>query len=144
MENKQKKLCRSRDKKIIFGVAGGVAEYFDIDPVLIRAAFVLLAILDGVGVLLYLILAIIMPSEKLTETTGEHDAKGHASEFASDIKEALNPKIERRNTIGLVFVIIGILLLFRDAFDLHWFKFDVIFPSLVIIFGIWLIFKKNK
>lgn len=55
----QKRLVK-KDKKI-FGVCGGLGEYFSLDPTLVRAAFLVSAILFGSGVLLYIILAILMP-----------------------------------------------------------------------------------
>ena len=51
-----------KDKKI-FGVCGGLGEYFDIDPTVIRVLFLASALLFGSGVLLYIILAIVMPEE---------------------------------------------------------------------------------
>ena len=56
-----KKLCKSNTQKMICGVCGGVAEYFEIDPTLVRIAFVLLSIFAGSGLLLYFLAAIIMP-----------------------------------------------------------------------------------
>ncbi len=56
----EKHLRRSKDQ-MIAGVAAGVAEYFDIDPVIIRLAFVALALLGGHGVLIYIIMWIVMP-----------------------------------------------------------------------------------
>jgi len=61
MENTTKKLYRSTNNKMIEGVCGGIAEYFNIDPTLVRLAFVLLALAGGPGVILYIILWIIMP-----------------------------------------------------------------------------------
>jgi phage shock protein PspC (stress-responsive transcriptional regulator) len=55
-----KTLRRSSTNRVIGGVAGGIAEYFNLDPVLIRLAFVLMA-LFGAGVLFYIIAWIIMP-----------------------------------------------------------------------------------
>ena len=57
----QKKLSKSNDKKL-FGVCGGIAEFFDLDPTLIRIAFLLAFFCFGSGLLLYLICAIVMPS----------------------------------------------------------------------------------
>ncbi len=50
------------DNKKIAGVCGGLGEYFDIDPTIIRAAFLIAALGFGVGVLPYLILWLVMPS----------------------------------------------------------------------------------
>lgn len=47
--------------RILFGVAGGIAEYFKIDPVIVRVIFILLVFANGLGALLYLILALLMP-----------------------------------------------------------------------------------
>ncbi len=50
-----KKFTRSKTDRKIFGVCGGIAEYFNIDPVLIRVIFVVFTLLGGAGVLIYLI-----------------------------------------------------------------------------------------
>ncbi|MFN2103235.1 MAG: PspC domain-containing protein [Candidatus Promineifilaceae bacterium] len=57
-----KQLMRSEDR-MVAGVAGGLAEYFDIDPTIIRILFVLLALFGGgfLGILIYIVLWIIMP-----------------------------------------------------------------------------------
>ncbi|AKB23760.1 Stress-responsive transcriptional regulator [Methanosarcina sp. MTP4] len=60
-------LTKSKSNKMIFGVCGGIGEYFGIDPTLIRLAFVLLAFLNGIGIVIYIILAVIMPSESGVE-----------------------------------------------------------------------------
>ena len=57
-------MTRSRKDRIIFGVCGGLAEYFGIDAVIIRLAFVVFTIIEWLGVLLYIILAIIIPEAK--------------------------------------------------------------------------------
>lgn len=59
----EKRLVRKRDDQMILGVASGVADYLNIDPVIVRLLFVLMALTGGHGVLIYLILAIIMPEE---------------------------------------------------------------------------------
>ncbi|HNS40188.1 MAG: PspC domain-containing protein [Anaerolineae bacterium] len=59
----EKRLLRSRDNKMLFGVCAGVADYLNIDPVIVRLVVVLLTLWHGVGLLLYLALALIMPQE---------------------------------------------------------------------------------
>jgi phage shock protein C len=58
-----KRLYRSRDHRMIWGVCGGIAKYFDVDPTLIRLVAVLTLFLGFIGLLVYLILAIITPLE---------------------------------------------------------------------------------
>lgn len=58
-----KKLTRSKDKKIA-GVAAGLADYFDIDPTIVRILFVVVFFAGGASLLAYIIMWIIMPEEK--------------------------------------------------------------------------------
>ena len=60
-----KKLKRSLTDKMIAGVCGGLAKYFEIDTTLIRLAFAFAAIFAGSGILAYLIMWIIVPKEDL-------------------------------------------------------------------------------
>ncbi len=65
-------LRRSRDDRVIAGVAGGLGRYLGIDPVIIRIALVVLAVSGGSGVLLYIIAVIAIPEERPGEIP--HDA----------------------------------------------------------------------
>ncbi len=56
-----KRLYRSRRSRMICGVCGGIAEFFNVDPTLIRLAFILLAPALGSGIIAYLIAAVIIP-----------------------------------------------------------------------------------
>ena len=56
------RLMRSRNERMIAGVAGGIAQYMGIDPVIVRLAMIAL-VFTGVGILLYPILWVIMPQE---------------------------------------------------------------------------------
>lgn len=60
MNMAMKRLYRSKNDRMICGVCGGIAEYFNIDPTLIRLAFVLFG-LSGSGILAYFVAAVIMP-----------------------------------------------------------------------------------
>lgn len=66
----RKKLYRSPENKVIAGVCGGIAEYFDIDPTLVRLAWVLFCVLGGSGVLAYLVAALIIPERPAGELQG--------------------------------------------------------------------------
>jgi phage shock protein C len=63
---KNKRLFRSSKSKVFGGVAGGIAEYFDLDPIIIRLLFVVIAFAGGGGAIVYLILWIALPLEPLT------------------------------------------------------------------------------
>jgi phage shock protein C len=74
-----KKLYKSDKDKVLSGVIGGVGEYFDIDPTILRLAFIVFVVLTGVfpGVVAYIIAALIVPNTptlqdfKYTEHTTE-------------------------------------------------------------------------
>ncbi len=55
------KLYRSRSEKMVAGVCGGLGQYLGIDATLVRLFFVFLSFFDGIGVVLYVVLAVLMP-----------------------------------------------------------------------------------
>lgn len=59
----EKKLYKSNTNKVIDGVCGGIGEYFNIDPTLVRLAWVVFCALGGSGVLAYIIMALIIPRQ---------------------------------------------------------------------------------
>lgn len=58
----QKKLYKSSENRMICGVCGGIGEYFNIDPTVVRLAWAIFCLLGGSGVLAYILAAIIIPS----------------------------------------------------------------------------------
>ena len=59
-----RKLYRSKKNRVIAGVCGGIGEYFNVDPTLIRVVWVLFALAFGSGILVYIIAWIIIPEKK--------------------------------------------------------------------------------
>lgn len=57
------KLYRSSNEKMLCGVCGGIAEYFNIDPVIVRLIFVAFTLSGGAGVLFYILCALIIPKD---------------------------------------------------------------------------------
>ena len=57
----EKKLYKSNQNKMIDGVCGGIAEYFGIDPTVVRLIWALFSLIGGSGILAYIIAAIIIP-----------------------------------------------------------------------------------
>lgn len=68
-----KKLYRSETDKVLAGVCGGLAEYFDVDSVLLRLIWVLVVVMSGIfpGVLVYLLAILIVPKKPITPTSPE-------------------------------------------------------------------------
>lgn len=75
METSTKRLYRSRTNRIIAGVCGGLGDYFDIDPVLVRVIFVAFLLAFGSTALLYVILWLIVPNEPGARSTVKKTTK---------------------------------------------------------------------
>ena len=59
-----KRLYRSRTDRKIWGICGGLAQYFDVDPVIVRVLFLVSIFLGTLGIWAYLIMWIVVPKEK--------------------------------------------------------------------------------
>ncbi len=66
MQNKR--LYKSKDNKVIFGVLGGMGEYFEIDPTILRVFYILLAVFTACfpGIIAYIFMAFVMPQKPET------------------------------------------------------------------------------
>ncbi len=145
--NNIKKLYRSKTDRIIFGVCGGLGEYFEIDSLVVRILFLLLTVSGGAGIILYLILAVIVPSEeKVKPKNGNgkkideavEETRERAQEFAEGIK---NRKwiMNAKNIIGLIIVLVGLNVLFEQVFRFSPFAFinwGVIWALVIIFIGL--------
>lgn len=81
-----RRLERPADR-VIAGVCHGLGDYFDIDPVIVRIVFVLLAVLGGAGVLAYLVLWIVMPAEGSHVPVGAAGVGTGFRTMASELKD---------------------------------------------------------
>ena len=63
----EKRLYKSNKNKMLAGVCGGIAEYFNIDPTLVRLGWAILCMFAGSGILAYIIAAIIIPQNPYIE-----------------------------------------------------------------------------
>jgi phage shock protein C len=119
------RLYRSRSDRMIAGIAGGVAQYLGVDPVLVRLAFVALVLAGGAGVLAYLIGWVIIPEEPA-------GAEGTPAPVATPRPEARTGGPGARIVVGALLIGIGGLLLLEWAFPS---LDDVFWPLLLIIGG---------
>ncbi len=119
-----RRLYRSRRDRMLAGVCGGIAEYLEIDPILVRLVFLAL-LFSGVGVLLYLVAWILIPEEPLE---GEEPPTSEAD------PESL--RRVRRNT-GILLIVAGVILLLGQwipALDIF-----RLWPLLLILLGLYLL-----
>ncbi len=86
----QKKLYRSETNRMLGGVCGGLGEYFDIDPTFIRLLFVIITFSGGAGVLAYLILWIVVPSESSINLTSDEVFEKNTQEVKEKVSKTVN------------------------------------------------------
>ena len=152
-----KKLYRSRKDKMIGGVAGGLADYFEVDPTLVRIVFIVTLFLGGSGVLAYIILWIVVPEEPFVFTAGGTTTDSTASSTTASSSEQKTTtdanytayqeayeehKHRRRNVGGTILIIIGVLFL-ADNFVPR-FNFGDYWPLILIALGFGLLLKSKK
>ncbi|MCA9752318.1 MAG: PspC domain-containing protein, partial [Gemmatimonadetes bacterium] len=130
-----KRLVRSRDEKILFGVCGGVAEYFGIDANIVRLVWILSVLLGGFGLIPYVAAIFLLPEEDTATSAGSSPG---------------TPAAPATRIFGLVLMGLGALLLFR-AFGLefrsHTFRFwhfEVLAPIVLLGAGALLIWPRTR
>lgn len=77
-----RRITRSRDDRILGGVAGGLARYLGVDPVVVRLGFVVAAVLAGIGVLVYVAAWLLIPDDTEAATTGRRPVVRQLAGFA--------------------------------------------------------------
>ncbi len=93
-EQKPKQLFRSRTNYVIFGVCGGLGDYFGVDPIILRVLLVFLVLWAGSGVLLYLVLAFLIPRSPI-ETKKTTEASIDFKERAEGLLEEFKALIDK-------------------------------------------------
>ncbi len=146
-------LYRSNTDQMIGGVCGGLARYLNIDSTLVRLFFVLIALGDGIGIMLYFILWLVMPSEEqVAEGTmkdwipsNSSEMSNRAQEMAQDVRRSVtSPHPKTHLIIGAALIIIGSFWLV-DNLNLPWLQwldYDILWPILLIVGGVALLVRR--
>jgi len=126
------KELRKSEKKMIAGVCGGVAEYFGIDPTIVRLAFVALTFAGGFMIIVYILGWIIMPSRKRDEN------QRHPTDATT---QPPNSSGNRVMWLGIILLIVGAGFLLGNFNYFCWWNFARFWPVLLIAIGIMILFK---
>ena len=165
---REHKLCKSRDNKIIAGVCGGLAKYFDIDSAIVRLGFILLTFATYAAMaIVYCLMWIILPNEEVevkndgnskyrdyTNTTSFKDYSSYDTNSGktkadkdnmdySRVEEGEINKSKSSFSFGVVLIIIGFALFFRNMIPHHLLD-NYIFPIGLLVCGICLIFASGS
>lgn len=114
---REKRLVRSRRNRVFLGVIGGIAEYLDVDPTLLRVIFAVLLVFNPVAMtLLYFLLAIIIPEEECEEKPLEE----RLSELAEETEKRANEIISNGDTktLAIILIVLGAALVAKPLFPI--------------------------
>lgn len=141
----EKKLYRSRDNKVISGVCGGIAEYFDVDATLIRLLWALTVLLGGTGIIAYILCIIIIPEKPVAMQDEDVVTLEDEDEVVGETTGEKKDSHKGSYVLGIGFVAIGLMFIARRIFwwlniDFAW---ELFWPGLLVVFGIYLIMKKR-
>lgn len=125
-----RRLYRSRQDRILAGVAGGLGQYFGVDPVLVRLGLVLLTVTSGVGLVAYIILAIVVPEHP----AGEEEPVARSS---ADTHRA-------RDLLGYGFLGLGLFLLAGNLGLFYFLNWGRYWPTILVLIGVLLLVSRGR
>lgn len=150
------------------GVCGGLAEYFDIDPVLVRIVFVLVALVHGIGIVAYIILWILMPRESELGAPPSVTIRSNIEGIGEDVRSAFQrppsepgqpspppgteppPAAPRRSSLtgayllGIILVGLGVILLLDNLNVFWWLRASQLWPLILVAAGIALLLGRGR
>lgn len=183
-----KKLYKSSTDKALCGVCGGLGEYFEIDSLIVRLIFVAFSLAYGSGLLIYIIMALIIPKKPAnvqaeytanpSSNTTYQDAEfsesnegatqGYTASYsytstdsnAEEVHTYNIPKVEvnteekeagkttqtpekrNKNVFGVLLIVLGGIIILKEIFPVI--KGSLLFAIVAILFGLYIIFRKDK
>ena len=149
-----KVLTRDPRRAVLGGVAAGFGLYLDVDPVLVRLAFVVLSFANGLGVLLYLVCWVVMPREGVpgsAASAGVEGALAGAREAAQEAARAIGRVADdgsgARLAVGYSLIALGLVLLLHNLDWIRWpawARFEVLWPLILVGMGAGLVRRSMR
>ncbi|HHY28149.1 MAG TPA: PspC domain-containing protein [Desulfitobacterium dehalogenans] len=162
------RLYRSSKEKMIGGVCGGMAEYFDVDVTLVRLVALVTLFMGGAGILLYIAALLIIPSDQRDPSIsfggqGEHvqdivdevvqnvkdtarefgvDSFAGSTSYSSSAYSSDTRRSQRGRTAGLILIILGVFFLANQWLPV-WDTISKMWPLVLIIIGAALIWRRS-
>ncbi len=134
MEAERKRLYRSRTHRVIAGVCGGIGEYLNADPTLIRLGWIVLTLLGGSGIVIYVIAYFVIPLKPIT---------------AGDTNQPVQQDFTAGRVFGILFVLLGAAILLDNleiiSFHRWWhLSWEFAFPAFLILAGLYFLARRKK
>jgi phage shock protein C len=154
----QTRLERSTTNKVIAGVCGGIAEYLQIDPTVVRVFFVIATVMTaGLGFLGYLVLLVMMPlpgkpapfvsNAASTASTAESDSRTAETTLATPPVARVDDPItaeRRRATFGYFLVALGVVFLLANLGAFRIVRWDLVWPLVFVGAGVLLLAQRVR
>ena len=160
-----RRLCKSHSDRMIAGVCGGLGEYFGVDPVLVRLAFVLLSLVTGIAFLAYPVLWIVMPEESSVDRHPRDVVRENLAKLQEDAQklgaelrnkpskvglaepnasvESGNPS-NRQLVAGVVVLLLGLVLLVQNLNLFWWASLFRLWPLALVALGALLLYEQAR
>jgi phage shock protein C len=139
----QTRLTRSSSDKIIAGVCGGLAEYLEIDPILVRLAFLVLFFASGIGFPIYIILWIVMPQGENNAIADSEVIQKNINDIGESVQSGIK-RLGKPGTVGVILVLLGAYFLLSEIGLFNWMSGAVFWPLVIIGAGIYMLIRRNK
>lgn len=127
-----RRFYRSRRDRVLAGVAGGLGQYFGVDPVLFRLIFVAVTFANGFGLLAYIILALVVPNRP--EGEAEPEPVGGPAFNTTRGQEIA----------GIALIGFGLVLLASTIGVFSIVRWDLVWPVVLIAFGAFLMINRSR
>jgi phage shock protein C len=141
-----RRLQRGRRDRVVFGVCSGLGDYFSVDPVIVRLAFVLFTLAGGAGILAYIVLAIVLPEEAATpgadftrpsiDAPRDADAPAGVPAAPADVRR-------NQNLAGLILIGLGLVFLANTLGWFGWFGWQYLWPLVLVGIGLAILLRRD-
>lgn len=151
----EKRLYRSREDRMIWGVCGGLGKYLGIDATVVRIITVLLTVASGgLGILAYIAIAIVVPLEESKASTPRETVQQNVAEMretatelgqqirstlkgeAGDAEKEAQVRRGRLNLVGIILIVVGLIFLVGSFKLLWWFDWVYLWPLIIVAIGV--------
>lgn len=152
------KMKRSKHDKVIAGVCGGIADYLNIDPTIIRLGFVFATFFGGIGPIAYIVGIFVMPENEsykpknffdggndmnVDDNMEYYDSDKDFTEVMGDSVDSGDPNSKKSSTfVGISLMLLGVMFLFKQFIPKI--NFVELVPVLLVVIGLLIVFRNGR
>lgn len=135
--SEQKKLYRNTQKRVIGGVCAGLGDFLNIDPLLIRIIFILLA-LNGIGLMAYFVMWLVIPAQDSAES-GDEAIRANLEDMTSRARDIFG-STSGQAMIGGILIAFGIVFLIKMFVPAI--PDGIFWPVVLIVVGVGILIRR--